>query len=120
MPVLSAGESGGQITRKKALVPGCGRGVDVFLLASFGYEAYGLEYSTTALEVCQKEAAKYEHGVPARDPKIGSGSVSFLQGDFLEDGWLKGAGLENGSFDLVYDYTVRISFFWFWIVWKYK
>lgn len=105
--VLSTGESGGQVTRKKALVPGCGRGVDVFLLASFGYDAYGLEYSATALETCQKEAEKYADGVPARDAKIGSGSFKFLQGDFFEDGWLESAGLENGSFDLVYDYTVR-------------
>ncbi|KAM5467957.1 putative methyl halide transferase [Microsporum audouinii] len=91
--------------RKKALVPGCGRGVDCFLLASFGYDTYGLEYSTTALEACRKEAAKYGDTVKPRDPEIGSGKVVFLQGDFFEDEWLKGAGLEEGCFDLIYDYT---------------
>ena len=41
--------------RRKALVPGCGRGVDVLLLASFGYDAYGLECSATAVDACKKE-----------------------------------------------------------------
>ncbi|EEP82051.1 predicted protein [Uncinocarpus reesii 1704] len=94
--------------RKKALVPGCGRGVDVFLLAAFGYDAYGLEYSHTALEVCLKETEKYygENGrVPPRDDKVGSGKVTFLQGDFFKDDWLKDAGLAEGDFDLIYDYT---------------
>ncbi|KAF3491754.1 uncharacterized protein GIQ15_01271 [Arthroderma uncinatum] len=91
--------------RKKALVPGCGRGVDCFLLASFGYDAYGLEYSTTALEACQKEAEKYGDSVKPRDPDVGSGKVVFLQGDLFKDEWLKNAGLEEGCFDLIYDYT---------------
>ncbi|EFQ97922.1 hypothetical protein MGYG_00959 [Nannizzia gypsea CBS 118893] len=95
----------GEKQRKKALVPGCGRGVDCFLLASFGYDAYGLEYSTTALEECQKEAAKYGDSVKPRDEEVGSGKVVFLQGDFFKDDWLKKAGLEEGGFDLIYDYT---------------
>lgn len=105
--------------RKKALVPGCGRGVDCFLLASFGYDTYGLEYSTTALEACRKETAKYGDTVKPRDLEIGGGKVIFLQGDFFEDEWLKGAGLEEGCFDLIYDYTVSIGYvlydghFWF-------
>ncbi|TVY52571.1 Thiocyanate methyltransferase, partial [Lachnellula suecica] len=36
--------------KRKALVPGCGKGYDVLLLAAHGYDAYGLEYSTKALE----------------------------------------------------------------------
>ncbi|EZF69238.1 hypothetical protein H105_08261 [Trichophyton soudanense CBS 452.61] len=96
---------GGGKRRKKALVPGCGRGVDCFLLASFGYDAYGLEYSTTALEECQKEAEKYGDLVKPRDEEIGSGKVAFLQGDFFKSDWVEKAGLEEGCFDLIYDYT---------------
>ena len=36
--------------RKKALLPGCGRGYDVMLLANFGYDSYGLEISGSAGE----------------------------------------------------------------------
>ncbi|KAK2739852.1 hypothetical protein FQN57_006428 [Myotisia sp. PD_48] len=93
------------VRRKKAFVPGCGRGWDVFLLASFGYDAYGLEYSTTALEACQTEAGKYGNEIPPKNLDIGSGSVIFMQGDFFEDEWLKDAGLQEGCFDLIYDYT---------------
>ena len=38
-------DASGDKRRKKALVPGCGRGYDVLLLASFGYDAYGFEVS---------------------------------------------------------------------------
>ena len=40
----------GKPQRKKALVPGCGRGVDVCLLESFGYDCVGLEYSAKAVQ----------------------------------------------------------------------
>lgn len=111
-PVIqSSDDAAGDVVRKKALVPGCGRGVDVFLLASFGYDAYGLEYSETAMKECLKEMEKYggkEGKVPARDEAVGSGKVRFLQGDFFKDDWLREAGVEErGPFDLIYDYTVR-------------
>lgn len=61
----------GNTYRKKALVPGCGRGVDVLLLASFGYDAYGLEYSATAVKVCKEEQAKNGDKYPVRDAEIG-------------------------------------------------
>lgn len=101
-----AESEGGEKRRKKALVPGCGRGVDVFLLAEFGYDAYGLECSGTALEECKKEAEKVKDGLKARDQEVGMGSYTFLEGDFFKDGWLKEAGLEQGCFDIIYDYTV--------------
>lgn len=43
-----------QERRKKALVPGCGKGYDVLLLAAHGYDAYGLEISGTALTEARK------------------------------------------------------------------
>lgn len=95
--------------RKKALVPGCGRGVDVLLLASFGYDAYGLEYSAAAVEVCKQEQAKNGDKYPVRDQGVGQGNVTFVQGDFFKDEWLEKLGLERNTFDLVYDYTVCCS-----------
>lgn len=103
-----ATDAQGKEYRKKALVPGCGRGVDVLLLASFGYDAYGLEYSAAAVEACRREekesttSAKY----PVIDEEVGRGKVVFVQGDFFKDDWLEGLGLEFNCFDLVYDYTV--------------
>src|SRR4051794_1136579 len=40
--------------RKRALVAGCGKGYDVLLLSSWGYDAYGLEVSNRALERARK------------------------------------------------------------------
>ncbi|KFY40016.1 hypothetical protein V494_03709 [Pseudogymnoascus sp. VKM F-4513 (FW-928)] len=52
--VQRAGTISGPIAQdgqwRKALVPGCGRGVDVLLSASFGYDAYGLECGAAAVE----------------------------------------------------------------------
>ncbi|KAF9891941.1 hypothetical protein FE257_002904 [Aspergillus nanangensis] len=95
----------GNLHRKKALVPGCGRGVDVLLLASFGYDAYGLEYSKTALKECQEEERVNADKYTVRDEAIGRGKVMFVQGDFFKDDWLEGLGLSRNCFDLVYDYT---------------
>lgn len=94
----------GQKQRKKALVPGCGRGYDVLLLASFGYDAYGLEASEKAVELCVQEQKTNGQKYPAKDESAGSGSATFLQGDFFSDGW---AGkIRETGFDLIYDYTV--------------
>lgn len=98
--------------RKKALVPGCGRGFDVFLLAGFGYDSYGLEYSATAVELCKKQAARIEEDIPIYDQDIGKGSVTFFEGDFFKHDWAQKAGVE-GSFDLIYDYTVMFCFSFF-------
>jgi SAM-dependent methyltransferase len=92
--------------RKKALVPGCGRGVDVFLLATFGYVAYGLDCSETALKASAEEVERVRDSLRPRYPEIGMGSYTFLQGDFFSDDWLKKAGLTEDCFDLIYDYTV--------------
>lgn len=100
-------EGGEKKRRKKALVPGCGRGVDVLLLASFGYDAYGVEYSERAVEVCKREAEENGDKYPVRDQEVGRGEIKFLVGDFFKDGWLKESGVELGQFDLIYDYTVR-------------
>lgn len=94
-----------QQQRKKALVPGCGRGYDVLLLASLGYDCYGLDASHTAIDAAlqhQKEFGNDEQ-YAACDAEVGSGQTRFLVGDFFKDDFLSET---NGrDFDLVFDYT---------------
>lgn len=100
------GEDGRKV-RKKALVPGCGRGYDVILLASFGYDAYGLEVSDKAVELCVQEQQTNGAKYPIEDESVGYGTVNFLKGDFFRDEWTKKIP-GGGKFDLIYDYTVRL------------
>ena len=92
--------------RKRALVPGCGRGYDVLLLASFGYDAYGLEVSETAVQKCTEEQKASGHKYPSREGSEGGGRISFVHGDFFGDDWVKHVQ-GGGVFDLIYDYTVK-------------
>lgn len=96
----------GNVRRKKALVPGCGRGVDVLLLASFGYDAYGLECSAVAVEACRQEELRNKGRYLLQDPVAGWGKVTFMQGDFFKDDWLEEINLPRNCFDLIYDYRV--------------
>jgi len=104
----------GTTRRKRALVPGCGRGVDVMLLQAYGYDVVGLEYSGTAVEACKTYARETENEelYKARDEKVGKGSKIYVQGDFYANDWLERAGLgeygKEGVFELIYDYTVSI------------
>ncbi|KAF3400174.1 putative thiol methyltransferase 2 [Penicillium rolfsii] len=107
--VQESGTIGGPIAqngeRRKVLVPGCGRGVDVLLFASFGYDAYGLECSASAIEAC-KEMEKENHSWShVRDEKVGKGKVTFVLGDFFDGAWLKEIGVPRNGFDIIYDYT---------------
>ena len=102
-------EDDGQKRRKRALVPGCGRGVDVLLLESFGYDAVGLEYAEDALKACEEYASEHANDHPAQNPEVGKGSRKFVRGDFYKDDWLVAAGIgKDGKFDLIYDYTVSV------------
>lgn len=111
-----AQDAEGKSYRRKALVPGCGRGVDVLLLSSFGYDAYGLEYSATAVEMCRKEEKGNRSWYRVRDESVGRGKVTFVKGDFFDDAWLREIGVPLNGFDLVYDYTVcPLIFFMFFL-----
>ncbi|KAA8906418.1 S-adenosyl-L-methionine-dependent methyltransferase [Sphaerosporella brunnea] len=83
----------------KALVPGCGKGYDVLLFASYGVDAAGVEISENAVKAAKVHA---EETLKTRGPL--AGDVKFLQGDFYQDEWVRELGAESG-FDLVYDYT---------------
>ncbi|KAI9798729.1 MAG: hypothetical protein M1825_005011 [Sarcosagium campestre] len=90
--------------RKRALVPGCGRGYDVLLLASYGYDAVGLEISESAIESCKQYAADHTEDYPVASETLGRGQATFILGDFFQDHWLQEIDGPK-SFDLCYDYT---------------
>ncbi|KAF2458651.1 thiol methyltransferase [Lineolata rhizophorae] len=91
--------------RKRAFVPGCGKGYDVLLLASHGYDAYGLEASKAAIEACKETVEQHADDYPAKTPEVGSGSYKFVFGNFFEKEWESQVDGWDGSFDLIYDYT---------------
>jgi methyl halide transferase len=103
------------------LSQGCGRGYDVVLLALHGFDAYGLEVSTTAVETARKYAEK-ELERPSEE-NFGSsnederkrwsddrGCVKVLLGDFFKSRWTSEEPEDQlpEKWDLVYDYTVRL------------
>ncbi|KAI9375377.1 S-adenosyl-L-methionine-dependent methyltransferase [Aspergillus egyptiacus] len=107
------GTGAGQGERKKALVPGCGRGYDVVTLALHGFDAYGLEISSTAVSEAEKFARSeldsprpHNFGQSRRlqDTNPSPGTMRFTQGDFFEKEWVE-SFTGSGKFDLVYDYT---------------
>lgn len=94
-----------QEKRKRALVPGCGRGYDVLLLAALGYDAYGLDASATAIAAAEqyRAASGDDPLYAAQNPAVGRGQAKFLYGDFFDDSWL--AETSGGAFDVIFDYT---------------
>lgn len=104
------GETG---RRRRALVPGCGKGYDVQLLAAAGYEAWGLEISPAAVEAAKQwskeaESRGFKDGYETMSEKWGRGTANFVCGDFFKDDWLQQIGVKGpGVFDIIYDYTVR-------------
>lgn len=88
------------------------------MLTLHGFDVWGLEVSNTAVQAA-KEYAKMELAKP-RDFNFGSGahaadnqsgSVQFVLGDFFAREWEQKGNEKGGEekFDLIYDYTVRIS-----------
>ncbi|OTB18168.1 hypothetical protein K445DRAFT_314978 [Daldinia sp. EC12] len=100
--------------RPVALVPGCGKGYDVVMLALHGFDVYGLEISEVAIEIAEAYAEIQLHepsdynfsSSRANPPTECRGSVKFIQGDFFETEWEKEIAIEDfQGFDLIYDYT---------------
>lgn len=100
----------GGLRRKRAFVPGCGRGYDVLLLASFGYDAYGLEVSKTAVDMAQAWAEEHTADYPMQDKAVGRGTAKFILGDFFSNDWIQQADGLN-KFEFIYDYTVSVLSF---------
>ncbi|KAI1660552.1 S-adenosyl-L-methionine-dependent methyltransferase [Daldinia decipiens] len=100
-------------SRPIALIPGCGKGYDVVMLALHGFDVYGLEISQKAIEIAEVNAAaqfcepsSYNFGSSAASRSTTCrGNVKFIQGDFFEAGWEKVVTEDFQGFDLIYDYT---------------
>ncbi|SMR41516.1 unnamed protein product [Zymoseptoria tritici ST99CH_1E4] len=97
--------------RKRALVPGCGRGYDVLLLASLGYDTVGLDASKTAIAAAESLkstlASKPDPAyAPPAEANITPGTATFLEADFFKTLPLpKNAEGKEETFDLIFDYT---------------
>jgi methyl halide transferase len=104
-PAVFRGSDGAQ-QRKSALVPGCGRGHDVLLLAAWGYNVVGLDVSAEASARAAANEREHfgEDTYRARDGG-GKGKVTWVTGNFWGDEWFEQAG--RRQFDLIFDYTVR-------------
>ncbi|KAF4992959.1 hypothetical protein FDECE_13552 [Fusarium decemcellulare] len=99
-------DSAGAVRKKTALVPGCGRGHDVLLLSSWGYDVWGLDFSAAAKEEAVKNQKQAEaEGLYKPIDGLDKGKIHWVTGDFFSQDWAKNAGTE-GKFDLIYDYTV--------------
>ena len=101
--------TGSEKARKKALVPGCGRGYDVLLFSSYGFDAYGLDASSTAVQEAEKLhlAQGKEQHYPIKNIQNGRGEVKFLLADFFKNDFLSHTHSTESerTFDLIYDYT---------------
>lgn len=110
--------------RRRVLIPGCGKGYDVVLFASHGYDAYGLEVSAHAAEAARKyieevrgdgEASKGplegEYSTAGKSHSHGSGTAKIILGDYFSDEWFTEVqGWKDGEgFDVVYDNTVSLE-----------
>ncbi|UNI20756.1 Methyl halide transferase [Purpureocillium takamizusanense] len=96
------------VPRRTALVPGCGRGHDVLLLSSFGYDVWGLDYSPDAVRMAEenRKDAESKGLYKPVEQDLEKGDVKWLAGDFFDGSWSKGIGTDgSGTFDLIYDYT---------------
>ena len=92
-------------------MPGCGKGYDVLLLSAFGYDAYGLEISSRALDAARNtEKEMNGKGLYETREGVEKGGITWLAGDFFKDEFLKDVKVD-GKFDLIYDYTVSKSFY---------
>ncbi|KAL2013919.1 hypothetical protein VTN00DRAFT_1444 [Thermoascus crustaceus] len=103
---------------------GCGRGYDVVVLGLHGFDAYGLDISSTGVAAAEREVridgaaaatGIYDYGDenhhnnnggPLRAPSLSPGSATFTQGDFFKSDWVnKALEDEEAKFDVIYDYT---------------
>lgn len=94
--------------RKKVLIPGCGTGYDVTMLALHGFDAYGLDVSEKGIEAAKQYSTKelanpqdYNFKHDNDRPKVSNPTTSFFVGNYFNDDW----NLENLKFDMIYDYT---------------
>lgn len=93
------------------------------MLALHGFDAYGLEISSTAVRTAEeyakeqlKEPAEYHFGIRTKDKDketmtANRGKIAFVQGDFFQSDWetkTEDVSSRATKFDLIYDYTVSL------------
>jgi hypothetical protein len=84
------------------------------MLAQFGFDAYGLDGSETAIEQANKLVQSTFEKLSAEGDEGSKGRVTFVVGDFFRSDWKTTVGLaEEDTFDVIYDYTVRLLEFLF-------
>ncbi|WVQ94377.1 hypothetical protein IAU59_001456 [Kwoniella sp. CBS 9459] len=74
----------------RALVPGCGKGYDVYLLATRGLSAVGLDLAPTGVDAARKWIAS--------QPNTSTGNAEVICQDFFSYN-------PQEKFDVIYDYT---------------
>ncbi|OTA67998.1 S-adenosyl-L-methionine-dependent methyltransferase [Hypoxylon sp. EC38] len=91
--------------RLRALVPGCGKGYDVVMLALHGFDAYGLDVSRKGIEIAESYAATElrepsAHNFASESSRVenNTSSVKFIRETEIESDSFQ-------SFDLICDYT---------------
>ncbi|CAM0141100.1 unnamed protein product [Umbelopsis sp. WA50703] len=77
-------------TDGNVLVPGCGRGYDVFLLASPERKVVGLDLSETCIQQCLELQ---------QQKQLSDTQISFICDDFFK------FNMPAGKFNLIFDYT---------------
>ncbi|EQL03908.1 thiopurine S-methyltransferase family protein [Ophiocordyceps sinensis CO18] len=99
--------------RLRALVPGCGKGYDVAMLALHGFDVYGLEVSDTGARVAKSYAlseldhpARHNYGNREEWLPTTPGKLKIITGDFFKRDWQATCADQVVTrFDLIYDYT---------------
>ncbi|CAG9999396.1 unnamed protein product [Clonostachys byssicola] len=92
---------------RSALVPACGFGWDALLLASFGYNVWALDVSSTAIEKAKEiEKESLEKDWYKTREHFDRGTITWITADFFDQDWAANTGVDGtGKFDLIFDYT---------------
>lgn len=106
--LVPSAQQGDSSKRRTALVPGCGRGHDVLLLQSFGYDVWGLDVSADGIKRAKENVEEYlARGAVKPVDGVELGDAKFVVADFFSLDWTEGLGSDgSGKFDLIFDYTV--------------
>lgn len=83
----------------------------MLLLSSFGYDVVGLDFSPDAVRMAEENRKSADSkGLYKPANGLEKGDITWISGDFFSDEWNKGLGTDaSGTFDLIYDYTVRLG-----------
>ena len=85
------------------------------MMALHGFDAYGLDVSSTAVAAAESYAASQmdspspdNFASPAGGAVVSAGKATFLEGDYFSRDWEERLPGQRGEFDIIYDYTVGL------------